>query len=218
MTDQASAPASDRVTLRRLPDRGHYEPADVFAILDAGHIAHVGVTTPEGPLVLPMAYGRDDDYLYLHGSVANGLLRNGRDAEVCVTVTLLDGLVIARSAFHNSMNYRSAVVRGTARRIEDAAKKDYALKCITDHVVENWDSRRPASEAEFKTTLVLALPLVEISGKVRAWGPVDDEADLGGPQWAGVVPITTTFGQPTPADDVQPGVEPPDAIARLTAQ
>lgn len=218
MTDQPGTPASDRVALRRLPNRGRYEPADVLAILDAGHIAHVGVNTDDGPLVLPMAYGRDDDFLYLHGSVANGLLRNGRDAEVCVTVTLLDGLVIARSAFHNSMNFRSAVVRGTARRIEDAAVKDHALKCITDHVVDNWDSRRPANDAEFKTTMVLALPLVEMSGKVRAGGPVDDEADLGGPQWAGVVPVTTAFGKPIPTHDLQPGVEPLDAITRLVAR
>lgn len=144
----AADPASERVAVRRLANRGTYDRDEVFAILDAGHIAHVGVATEHGPIVLPMAYGRTDDDLYLHGSVANALLRSGRGVDVCVTVTLVDGLVMARSAFHNSMNYRSVVVRGEARRVEDPAEKLRALHLITDHIVENWDSRRPATEAE----------------------------------------------------------------------
>jgi uncharacterized protein len=220
MADQPSptepgTPASERVGLHRLPARGRYERDDVFAILDAGHIAHVGVNTEQGPLVLPMAYGRTDDTLYLHGSVANGLLRSGRDTDVCVTVTLVDGLVIARSAFHNSMNYRSVVVRGSARRVEDHDERDRALKLITDHIVENWDSRRPVSDLEFKTTMVLAVPLVEMSAKVRSGPPIDDEDDRGGPQWAGVVPLRAAWEEPVPVADLQPGVEPMDSVTRL---
>lgn len=192
---------SPRTKVRRGANRADYAQATVFEILDAGMIAHVGVQTPDGPLVLPMAYGRDDDTLYLHGAAANHLLGSGEGHEICATVTHVDGLVMARTPFHNSMNYRSVVVRGRATKITDDDAKLRALKLITDHVVANWDDGRPVSEIDNKKTLVLEMPLAEASAKVRAGDPVDEDGDMVGPWWAGVVPIETRFGTPYAAAD-----------------
>ena len=187
----------------------------MLEILDAGLIAHVGVTTAEGPLVLPMAYGRDDDWIYLHGAAANHLLNTGDGHEVCVTVTHLDGLVMARTPFHNSMNYRSVVVRGRARRILDDQRRLYALELITDHAVAHWDLVRPPSQSDLRKTMVLELPLAEASAKVRAGDPVDESDDIAGPWWAGVVPITTRFEAPVASADLAGSREPPAPIAAL---
>ena len=206
---------SARTRVRRGEPRARYGRDDILWILDAGLIAHVGVTTPEGPLVLPMAYGHDRERLYLHGAAANHLLGTGDGHEVCVTVTLLDGLVMARTPFHNSMNYRSVVVRGRARRIDDEEGKRRALKFVTDHVVANWDSVRPPSQTDLRKTLVLELPLTEASAKVRTGDPVDEPDDIAGPWWAGVVPITTHFEAPIASADLTSGGEPSSPIAGL---
>ena len=168
----AGAP-SERTRVRRGADRARYGRDDVSGVLDAGLIAHVGVVSSEGPLVLPMAYGCDDERLYLHGAVANHLLRSGDGCDVCVTVTRLDGLVMARTPFHNSMNYRSVVVRGRAWRIGDNRRKLYALKLITDHIAANWDDCRLPSSSDLRKTMVLELPLAEASVKMRTGDPVD---------------------------------------------
>lgn len=193
---------SPRVKVRRGANRAEYAQPTIFEILDAGMIAHVGVQTPDGPLVLPMAYGRDDDTLYLHGAAANHLLGSGEGHEICATVTHVDGLVMARTPFHNSMNYRSVVVRGLATKITDDEAKLRALKIITDHVVANWDEGRPVSEIDNKKTLVLEMPLAEASAKVRGGDPIDDEADMAGPWWSGVIPVETRFGEPYAAADL----------------
>ena len=206
---------SARTKVRRGAPRARYGRDDVLGILDAGLIAHVGVNTPDGPLVLPMAYGRDDDWLYLHGAAANHLLNTGDGHEVCVTVTHLDGLVMARTPFHNSMNYRSVVVRGRATRIVDDERRLYALKLITDHVVAHWDLVRPPSQSDLRKTMVLELPLAEASAKVRAGDPVDEPDDIAGPWWAGVVPITTRFETPVTSADLTSGTEPPAPVADL---
>ncbi len=169
-----------------------YDVAGIRKILAAGQIAHVGVATDDGPIVLPMAYGvrsgpRGDELL-IHGSVANAMMRAGRGLDVCVTVTIVDGLVVARTPFHNSMNYRSVVVRGMATAITEADDKVAALQVINDHIAPIWDTARPPSESDLKQTLVLALPLTEASAKVRAGDPIDEAADLDGPHWAGVAP------------------------------
>ncbi len=197
--------------------RACYGRDDVLGILDSGLIAHVGVTTADGPLVLPMAYGRDGDWLYLHGAAANHLLNTGDGHEVCVTVTHLDGLVMARTPFHNSMNYRSVVVRGRARRILDDQRRLYALKLITDHVVAHWDLVRPPSQLDLRKTMVLELPLAEASAKVRAGDPVDEPGDIAGPWWAGVVPITTRFETPVASADLVGDGQPPAPIAALAS-
>ena len=213
--NRAEAP-SGRVRVRRAAKRALYNEADVRGILDVGLIAHMGVSTPEGPLVLPMAYGHDGESLFLHGAAANHLLGTGAGHEVCVTVTCLDGLVMARSPFHNSMNYRSLVVRGRARRIGDDARKLHALKLVTDHVVENWDAGRPPSQSELRKTLVLEVPLSEASAKVRSGDPVDEPEDITGPWWAGVVPVTTRFEAPTTSVDFTGNAAPPVPVAALT--
>ena len=209
-------PPSDRTRVRRGRERARYGRAQVLEILDSGVIAHVGVSTPDGPLVLPMAYGRDDEMLYLHGAIANHLLNSGEEQEICVTVTHLDGLVMARSPFHNSMNYRSVVVRGRGRRITDERRILEALRLITDHVVAHWDDVRPPSPSELRKTLVLELPLAEASAKVRTGDPIDDPEDIEGPWWAGTVPITTRFGQPRPSSDLVPGIGVPAPVTALT--
>lgn len=218
MTDQYR-PASSRVSVKRGADRAVYDPAEVHAILEAGHIAHVGVETDNGPIVLPMAYGvstsETGDEVLIHGSVANAMLRAGRDLDVCVTVTIVDGLVVARTPFHNSMNYRSVVVRGTATAITDADDKVAALQIINDHIAPIWDTARPPSEADIKQTLVLVLALTEVSAKVRDGEPIDDDADMEGPHWAGVVPLTATWGTPVAASDLHGAPDVPSAVVAL---
>ncbi len=187
--------------MRRGAERAVYASSEVRAILDAAMIAHVGVQTPEGPLVLPMAFGRDDTRLYLHGAAANHLLGTGSGHEICATVTHVDGLVMARTPFHNSMNYRSVVVRGLATRIDETEAKLRALKIITDHVVANWNLGRPVSDIDERKTLVLEMPLAEASAKIRTGDPIDEPDDIAGPWWAGVIPVETRFGPPYPAAD-----------------
>ena len=210
----AEAPSA-RTKVRRGANRALYEQQTIFEILDAGMIAHVGVQTPDGPLVLPMAYGRTDDTLYLHGAAANHLLGTGEGHEICATVTLVDGLVMARTPFHNSMNYRSVVVRGLATKIDDPDAKLHALKLITDHVVANWDEGRPVSEIDNKKTLVLEMPLAEASAKVRDGDPIDEEDDMAGPWWSGVIPIETRFLAPYPAADFTGSNEMPAQYGAL---
>jgi nitroimidazol reductase NimA-like FMN-containing flavoprotein (pyridoxamine 5'-phosphate oxidase superfamily) len=205
--------------MKRGANRAVYSPAEIRAILEAGHLAHVGVSTERGPIVLPMAYGvrsaDSGDQMLIHGSVANAMMRAGRDLDVCVTVTIVDGLVVARSPFHNSMNYRSVVVRGTATAITDADDKVAALKVINDHIAPIWDTARPPSEADLKQTLVLALSLTEASAKVRTGDPIDDEDDMDGPHWAGVVPLTATWGAPVSAPDLHGAADVPIAVTAL---
>ncbi len=203
-----TSPASKRTTVRRGADRAVYNMTTVREILKAGMVAHMGVQTPDGPLVLPMSYGLDETHIYLHGALANHLLGSGGGAEVCVTVTHLDGLVMARTPFNNSMNYRSVVVRGVATKIVDREAKLRALKIITDHIVPNWDSARPASEIEERSTLVVSVPLAEASAKIRAGDPEDESSDIDGPWWAGVIPIATVIGDPIPSANLAPGVSP----------
>lgn len=212
--NDSEAPSA-RTKVRRGADRADYRRSTVAKILDTGMVAHVGVQTPDGPLVLPMAYGRDDQNLYLHGAAANHLLGSGAGHEICVTVTHVDGLVMARTPFHNSMNYRSVTVRGTATKITDKAEKLRALHIITDHVVANWDLGREVSDIDERKTLVLSMPMAEASAKVRTGDPVDEPEDLGGPWWAGVIPVVTRFGEPAASADYTGSRRVPEAFAAL---
>jgi nitroimidazol reductase NimA-like FMN-containing flavoprotein (pyridoxamine 5'-phosphate oxidase superfamily) len=206
---------TSRTTLKRLPKRGSYEREAVYAILDEGFICHVGFVQDGHPFVIPTAYGRDGDTLYLHGAKASrmlNLLKAG--ARVCVTVTLLDGLVLARSAFHHSMNYRSVVLLGAASAVEDPAEKYEALRCFSEHVMRGrWEEVRPPSKAELNGTNVLRLPLEEASAKVRTGPPVDDEEDYELRVWAGVLPLETVAGEPVPDPRLPAEIEAP-AYAR----
>jgi uncharacterized protein len=215
VTDR-SEPASDRVRLRRGALRGRYDEGAIRAVLDAGVIAHVGVATDDGPIVLPMAYGHDGVDLFVHGSVANAMLRAAVGHEVCVTVTILDGLIFARSPFHNSANYRSVVVRGVARRLTDPSEHERALRLISDHVVANWDTGRASTAGEIAKTMAVAVSLDEASAKIRDGGPADEPEDLDGPHWGGRIPITTVFAVPEPSPDLPADIPVPTAVADLS--
>lgn len=210
MTSAPIAPdllQTDRTKLRRLAGRGRFDRELANAVIDEAYLAHVGFVIDGTPRVLPMTYGRIDDQLYLHGAVGNAMLRASAGVEVCATITLLDGLVLARSAFHHSMNYRSVVLFGRAERVDDEAEKAAAFDAIVEHV---WAGRsaeaRPTSPSESRATFVLRLPIAEGSVKVRTGPPVDDDADLSLPVWAGVVPISVVAG--TPEQDALQQAEP----------
>ena len=191
---------TERTQVKRLPKRGRYDAETVYQILDQGFVCHVGFAVDGQPYVIPTNYGRSGDTLYLHGSAASRMLKtlSGR-VPLCVTVTHVDGLVLARSAFHHSVNYRSAVILGTARLVDAPAEKLVALRVFTEHVMKGrWEDVRQPTEQELKATSVLALPLEEVSAKVRTGGPLDDEADYTLPVWAGVLPLEIIAGSPEP--------------------
>jgi nitroimidazol reductase NimA-like FMN-containing flavoprotein (pyridoxamine 5'-phosphate oxidase superfamily) len=196
---------TDRTQVKRLPKRGKYDRETVHKILDEGFVCHVGFSVDGQPFVIPTNYGRTGDLLYLHGSAASRMLRTlSGGVPVCVTVTHVDGLVLARSAFHHSVNYRSVVIIGTARLVEDPAEKMEALRLFTEHVMKGrWDDVRQPTEQELKATTVLALPLEEVSAKVRTGGPIDDETDYTLPVWAGVLPLQVTVKAPIPDEKRQ---------------
>lgn len=212
----ASTPPSARTTVRRRAERGRYDRADVYAVLDQGLVAHVGIAVEGQPYVIPMAFGRDGDRLILHGSVASRLMRGLEDGiPVCVTVTLLDGLVLSRSTFHHSMNYRSVVVLGTASRIRDRDEALAAMDALVEHLVPGRVVHtRPVTDVELRQTSVLAVPLAEASVKVRSGGPNDDPDDLDLPVWAGEIPLSVQPGAPVPASDLAGGVDLPSHVAR----
>jgi nitroimidazol reductase NimA-like FMN-containing flavoprotein (pyridoxamine 5'-phosphate oxidase superfamily) len=204
-----------RTKLKRKRERGRTDRDDLYAVLDAALICHLGVLAQGTPRVLPTAYGRLDDTLYLHGSSANATYMAGADHEVCVTVTNLDGLVCARSVFHHSMNYRSAMVFGTTRLVNDESEHLLALRIITEHLTPGqWDYARRPTKKELAATSVLALPLDEASVKIRTGGPSDDEEDYATDIWAGVVPVSVVFGEPVPDAALRPGIAAPRHIAR----
>jgi nitroimidazol reductase NimA-like FMN-containing flavoprotein (pyridoxamine 5'-phosphate oxidase superfamily) len=190
---------SERSRVKRLPDRAAYDADTIHAILDAAPVGHLGFVAGGRPVVIPMLFGRDGDDIYLHGSVASRLQRSvAGGIDVCLTVTLVDGLVLARSAFHHSMNYRSAVLFGRATLVT-GDEKDRALRAISEHLVPGrWDEVRPPNNLELRQTSVLRLIVEEASAKSRAGGPVDDEEDLALPVWAGVVPCAPVWGAPEP--------------------
>ena len=209
---------TSRNRVRRLPARGAYDRATVYSILDEAIVCHAGFVVDGRPFVIPMTYGRRGDTLYLHGSVASRILRSlSGGIDVCVTVTLLDGLVLARSVFHHSLNYRSVVVFGTASEVVSAEEKLDALEALTEHIAPGrWAATRGPSDAEMKATTVLAIPLSEASAKIRKGPPVDDEEDYGLPVWAGVVPLELTSAAPVPDARLHPDAAPlPDALAEF---
>jgi uncharacterized protein len=219
--DPGPAPLSStpRTTLHRLRERGRADRAELDAVLDAGLVCHLGVVIDGEPLVLPTGYGRIGDTLYLHGSSANRSLLAAADQQVCVTVTLLDGLVCARAVFHHSMNYRSAVIFGAARLVTEPAEKLAALRAVTDHLVPGrWEHAREPTRKELAATAVLALPLEEASVKVRSGGPKDDPEDYDSGIWAGVLPATLAFGPAEPDPALSPGVAVPGHIAALAGR
>lgn len=211
-------PKTSRTTVRRLPKRGIYDQAEICSILDRGFICHVGFVVDGQPYVIPTGYARAGDTLYIHGSAASRMLRTaGEGVDLCVTVTLVDGFVLARSVFHHSMNYRSVVVLGKARSVESDEEKRIALRAFTNHIVAGrWEEARQPTGQELKATRVLALPIEEASAKVRTGPPLDDEEDYAVPVWAGVVPVALHAGAPLPDARLLPRVPEID-VRRLNA-
>ena len=208
-----------RTTLHRLGERGRTDRADLYAVLDAGLICHVGVAVDGFPVVLPTGYGRVGHTLYLHGSSANRTLRAAAGQEVCVTVTHLDGLVCARSVFNHSMNYRSAMIFGTARLVTGDAQRLAALRAITGQLVPGqWEHVRQPTRKELAATMVLELPLAEASVKVRTGPPHDEPEDYGTDTWAGVLPAQLIFGAAEPDPELRAGVPTPEHIKVLAGR
>ena len=208
-------PLTDRTKLKRLPKRGHFDRETVYAILDEGFICHVGFVVDGQPFVIPTGYGRVDDKLYIHGSQASRMLRTfsgGFDA--CVTVTIVDGLVLARSAFHHSMNYRSVLVFGRATLVDDPKEKYEALVALSEHIVRGrWPDVREPNEQEMTMTTVLCLQLEEASAKIRTGPPLDDEEDYGLPVWAGIIPLKLVAGEPIKDPRLPDGIDVPGYAA-----
>jgi len=203
-----------RTQVTRMPSRASYERATLETILDEAIVSHVGSVAPAGhPVVIPTLHARDGDHLYIHGSSASPTLRRAREAEVCLTATLIDGLVLARSAVHHSVNYRSVVVFGRPEPVESAEEKATALKAFTEKLIPGrWDDVRPPTAQELKATGVLRLPLDEASAKVRRGGPIDDEEDYELAVWAGTIDLSLAAGEPRPDDRLLPGVERPSYL------
>jgi uncharacterized protein len=206
---------TERTTLKRHPERGNHDKSVIFDILDEALVCHVAFVTEAGPVVVPTLFARVNDTLYIHGSAIGRMLRTiAEGVEVCLNVTLLDGLVFARSAFSHSMNYRSVTVFGRGREVTDRTEKMRALAATVEHVAQGrWlDARRP-SEKELLATTVIAIPLAEASAKIREGGPKDADADYALPVWAGVVPLRTIAGAPEPDGRLHGEATTPDYVA-----
>jgi nitroimidazol reductase NimA-like FMN-containing flavoprotein (pyridoxamine 5'-phosphate oxidase superfamily) len=206
--------------LKRLPQRGVYRRDTIYNILDEGFVCHVGFVVNGEPIVIPMAYARSGNMLFIHGSVASRILRTlARGIPVCATVTLLDGLVLARSAFHHSMNYRSVVVFGVASAVKNVAKKLRALHAISEHAMAGrWADVRKPNDTELKQTLVLELPLTEASAKIRTGPPIDEPSDYDLRVWAGELPFYLVAGEPVADPRLVPGVAVPGYIRHARIQ
>jgi uncharacterized protein len=209
-----STTQTKRTTVQRLPARGHYDRADIDPILDEGFICHVGFAVDGQPYVIPTGYARVGDELYIHGSAASRMLRNlSEGINLCVTVTLIDGLVLARSAFHHSINYRSVVILGNAVLVTDAEEKSLALEALTEHIVPGrWKDVRWPTELELKATTVLKLAIEEASAKIRTGDPKDDEEDYAMDVWAGVLPLKLDSGSPIADARSDPSVPVPEYV------
>ena len=209
-----------RTRVVREPERGIYDREAVYRILDEGFLCHVGFAVDAQPFVIPTSYGRKDSSLYIHGSAASRMLRQMKQAvPVCVTVTLLDGLVLARSLFNHSMNYRSAVILGKATLVDDADEKLAALRILAEHILPGrWDDARQPNERELKATSVLRVPIEEFSAKVRTGPPIDDEEDYSSPIWAGVIPLQMSIVAPIADPRLEPATAVPDYVRRYSRQ
>ena len=209
---------TDRTKVKRLPDRGRYDRETIYAILEEAFICHVGFVVDEQPYVIPTGFARIGDDLYIHGSSASRMLRNlSKGIEVCVTVTLIDGLVLARSAFHHSINYRSVVILGNAQLVEDADEKYRALEAFTEHVVPGrWPDVRWPTELELKATSVLKLPIEEASAKVRTGDPKDDEEDYSMDVWAGVIPLQLASSAPMADSRLISSIDAPEYVRKYS--
>lgn len=207
-----------RTRVVREPERAQYDREAVYRILDEGFLCHVGFSVDGQPFVIPTSYGRDGDNLYIHGSAASRMLRQMKEGvSVCVTVTLLDGLVLARSIFNHSMNYRSVVILGKATLVDDPEEKVNALRRLSEHILPGrWSEVRQPNEKELKATSVLRIPIEEFSAKVRTGPPIDDAEDYSFPTWAGVIPLEMKAGEPLADSRLDANQEMPKYVRNYT--
>lgn len=214
MSQKKTAP-SERTRVKRLSQRADYDPASIAAILDAQPLCSVAYCVDNKPFVVPTLQWREGEHVYWHGSSASAAMRRANARQVCMNVAILDGLVLARSGFHHSINYRSVTLYGVARKIEEEVAKEKAVKGFMDALIPGrWEELRPVNAKELKATTILTMPIAEASAKIRTGGPGDDEEDYQLPIWAGVVPITTTSGELIPDGRNLPGVDVPDHLLR----
>lgn len=209
-TSRRRPPPSPRTRVARLPKRGHYDRATIDAILDGGLVCHVGFVHERAPVVIPTLYWREGDHVYLHGSAVSRMLDTARKAPVCVTVTHVDALVLTRSAFHHSINYRSVVLLGQPVEVTDPAEKAARLRTFMEQLMPGrWDALRPVKPKELKATRLLRVAIDEASAKIRSGPPADEKADLTWPAWGGLIPIETRIGTPQPDAHAIAGLDPP---------
>ena len=214
--DQMTELKTDRSRLRRAHQRGSYDRATLYSVLDAMPLAHISYVMDGKPSQLPTLQWREGDHVYWHGSAASRALRAMEGRDVCLSVTMMDGYVLARSAMHHSVNFRSAMVFGVAEKVTDEAAKEARLKAMVDSLLPGrWDSLRPVNDQELKATAVMRMPIEEASAKVRSGGPKDDEEDYALPIWAGVVPMQTVLQPPVPDERNLDGVAMPDHLSRI---
>jgi hypothetical protein len=207
-------PSYGRATVNRLPERADYDPATINEILDEALICHLAFDTDHGPVAIPTIHARIGSVVYLHGSHASRMMRTTVGAQVSITATIVDGIVAARSAFHHSLNYRSAMVFGVPRVVTDPAERSAAFAAITNHVLPGrWEEARQPNEKENKGTKLLALDIEQASAKVRTGPPGDDAEDMDSGIWAGVVPLTVHVGTPIPAPGLEAGIDVPPSVA-----
>ena len=211
---------SARTRVVREPQRAVYDRESVYRILDEGFLCHIGFAVEGQPYVIPTSYGRAGSDLYIHGSAASRMLRNLKESlPMCLTVTLLDGLVLARSVFNHSMNYRSVVILGKATLVQDPQEKLAALRALSEHILPGrWDDSRRPNEQELKATSALCLPIEEFSAKVRTGPPIDDEEDYSFPTWAGVIPLEMKTGAPIADEKLNPNRELPPYVRKYSRQ
>ena len=209
-------PSTGRTELKRIPKRGSFDRATIYQILDEAFVCHVGFTIDQQPFVIPTGYARCGDNLLIHGSAASRMLKAmAREIDVCVTVTLVDGLVVARSVFNHSMNYRSVVILGRARVVSNEQEKIAALNALTEHIIpQRWAEARSPNQKELRATTVLALSLQEASAKIRSGDPIDDEEDYALDVWAGVIPFALSSGEAIPDGRLREGISVPQSVAK----
>ncbi len=209
--------SNNRTKVKRIPKRGHYDKATIYSILDDEFVCHIGFVHEGYPVVIPTLYGRMGNYLLIHGATTSRMLVDlKKEANICITVTITDGLVLARSSFHHSANYRSVVLFGKAELIEDKAEKEAALKAVSDHIIGGrWEEVRPIKDKELKATSVFKIPIEEASAKIRTGDPDDEKDDYALPIWAGVVPIRRVYQEPIPDPLNLEGVEMSQSVKQL---
>lgn len=203
---------TERNQVRRIAKRGKYDKETIFEILDKSFLCHISFCLNEQPFTIPTLFARVDDAIYIHGSHISRMLKTlAEGVSLCLTVTLVDGLVLARSAFHHSINYRSAVIFGTGTLVESEAEKNLALKAISDNILpERWEDCREPNPKELNVTSVIKIEIEDASAKIREGMPIDDDSDMDLPVWAGILPIKQTFGEPIPDENLSPKIQIPD--------